>query len=135
MSDGASRSAFHPDGPLHGKRIIEVGGRMVSHAGRLLADLGADFVVLESPRGEEARSVAPVVTASNGDAVSLDHAFRQQTKRSLSIDWTNPEAFAAAAPGGRRCRRCTRHVTARTRCGWAGPRAGVAVGRPAHRRV
>lgn len=74
-------------------RIVEVGGRMVAHAGRLLADLGADVVVLELPQGDESQSWAPVSVTDGGDPVSLERAFRHQTKKSFSVDWTNPEAL------------------------------------------
>ena len=35
MSDESTEAATEVDAPLRGKRIIEVGGRMVSYAGRL----------------------------------------------------------------------------------------------------
>ena len=60
MSDESSEAATEVDAPLRGKRIIEVGGRMVSYAGRLLADLGADVIVLERPAGEDSRRVPPL---------------------------------------------------------------------------
>src|SRR5271169_5736947 len=93
MSDESSEAATEVDAPLRGKRIIEVGGRMVSYAGRLLADLGADVIVLERPAGEDSRRVPPLAASSSGGGVSLDHEYLQQTKRSVSVDWTSTQAL------------------------------------------
>ena len=79
--------------PLRGKRIIEVGGRMVGYAGRLLADLGAEVIVLERPTGEETHNVPPLVTTASGNRMSLDREYRQQSKCSVSVDWTSAEAL------------------------------------------
>ena len=93
MSEESLGAATGVAAPLRGKRIIEVGGRMVGYAGRLLADLGADVIVLERPAGEEARHVPPFATSASGDRISLDHEYRQQSKRSVSVDWTSAEAL------------------------------------------
>lgn len=93
MSDESTEAATEVDAPLRGKRIIEVGGRMVSYAGRLLADLGADVIVLERPAGEDSRRVPPLAASSSGGRVSLDHEYLQQTKRSVSVDWTSAQAL------------------------------------------
>jgi benzylsuccinate CoA-transferase BbsE subunit len=93
VSDESLMAATEVDAPLRGKRIVEVGGRTVSYAGRLLADLGADVIVLERPAGDEARAVPPLITSASGRRVSLDHEYRQQTKRSVSVDWTSTEAL------------------------------------------
>ena len=106
---------------------------MVSYAGRLLADLGADVIVLERPGGEEARTVPPLVTSASGCRVSLDHEYRQQTKRSVSVDWTSTEALpflrrigasadavlVTSRPGRRR-----RRLSPGPTLDWAGARRG-----------
>lgn len=79
--------------PLLGKRIIEVGGRMLATAGRLLADLGAEVIVLERPGREASSRVPPFATAPSGARISLDREYRQQNKRSVSVDWTRVEAL------------------------------------------
>ena len=93
MSAESLVAATEIHAPLRGKRVVEVGGRLVSYAGRLLADLGADVIVLERPAGEDSRRVPPLATSSSGGRVSLDHEYLQQTKRSVSVDWTRAEAL------------------------------------------
>jgi len=93
VNDESLPAAAGVDGPLRGKRIIEVGGRMVSYAGRLLSDLGADVIVLERPASEDVNAVPPHATSPSGIRVSLDREYRQQTKRSVAVDWTSPDAL------------------------------------------
>src|SRR5271155_6279011 len=93
MSAESLVAATEIHAPLRGKRVVEVGGRMVSYAGRLWADLGADLIGLERPAGEDSRRVPPLAASSSGGRVSLDHEYLQQTKRSVSVDWTSTQAL------------------------------------------
>jgi CoA:oxalate CoA-transferase len=75
-------------GPLDGTRVLDltqiVAGPL---CGRVLADLGADVVKVESPAGDMARGVPPVV-----DGVGALYAHMNAGKRSVCVD--------IRAPGG-----------------------------------
>lgn len=70
-------------GPYDGIRIIELAGSSSGAAAtQVLADLGADVLVVES----RARAGQP-----QGDGVSLDWAAHNRSKRSLSVDLVSKE--------------------------------------------
>jgi crotonobetainyl-CoA:carnitine CoA-transferase CaiB-like acyl-CoA transferase len=48
-------------GPLDGLRVVELSHELVAWAGKLLADLGADVVVVEPPGGSHQRAWGPFV--------------------------------------------------------------------------
>ncbi len=77
-----------PPGPLDGIRVLDltqiVAGPL---CGRVLADLGADVVKVESPAGDMARGVPPIV-----DGIGALYAHMNAGKRSVCID--------IRAPGG-----------------------------------
>jgi formyl-CoA transferase len=73
-------------GPLADLRVVEItttwAGPM---AGCLLADLGADVIKVEHPRGEMARRVPPLLPGPE-TPVSFMHATVNRNKRSLTLD-------------------------------------------------
>ncbi len=73
-------------GPLAGLRVVEItttwSGPM---AGCLLADLGADVIKVEDPKGEVARRVPPHLPGP-ASPVSFMHASVNRNKRSLTLD-------------------------------------------------
>ena len=71
------------DPPLRGVRVIEVGNYMAGpFCGMQLADLGADVIKVEHPRGGDlARFLEPVV-----DGESANFARLNRDKRSLALD-------------------------------------------------
>jgi len=73
-------------GPLQGLRVVEItttwAGPM---AGCLLADLGADVIKVEHPKGEVARRVPPLLPGPSAP-VSFMHATVNRNKRSLTLD-------------------------------------------------
>ena len=73
-------------GPLAGLRVVELtttwAGPM---AGCVLADLGADVIKVEHPRGEMARRVPPFLPGPK-TPVSFMHATVNRNKRSLTLD-------------------------------------------------
>ncbi|HEU5265352.1 MAG TPA: CoA transferase [Jatrophihabitans sp.] len=71
--------------PLDGVRVLDLTDGVGAMCGRLLADLGADVVLVEPPGGAGARSAAPVV-----DGVSLPFLTQNVNKRLLRIDWSAP---------------------------------------------
>jgi formyl-CoA transferase len=73
-------------GPLAGLVVVELtttwAGPM---AGCLLADLGADVIKVEHPKGEMARRVPPLLGGTQA-SVSFMHATVNRNKRSLALD-------------------------------------------------
>jgi len=74
--------------PLTGVRVIEVGNYMAGpFCGMQLADLGADIVKVESPRGGDfARLLEPLANGESGNFARLN-----RDKRSLAIDLKHAE--------------------------------------------
>jgi len=104
--------------PLEGLRVLDwtdAGGQL---AGRILADLGAEVLLVEPPGGDPARFVAPTVP-SLGDQ-SAAWAARNFGKRSASID-------IASAAGAQRLRElmATADVVIENQIPGARDRAGV----------
>jgi CoA:oxalate CoA-transferase len=79
--------------PLSGVRVVDL-SRMVSGplCGRILADLGADVVKVESPEGDRTRTVPPFV-----DGVSPYFAQMNAAKRSVCVDLKAPGAAEVLA--------------------------------------
>jgi formyl-CoA transferase len=79
-------------GPLADVRVVELtttwAGPM---AGCVLADMGADVIKVEHPRGEMARRVPPMLPGPPGP-VSFMHATVNRNKRSLTLDLHDPRA-------------------------------------------
>ena len=71
------------DAPLAGLRVLEVGNYMAGpFCGMQLADLGADVVKVEDPRGGDlSRRLAPIVDGESGNFVRLN-----RSKRSIALD-------------------------------------------------
>lgn len=76
------------DPPLRGIRVIEVGNYMAGpFCGMQLADLGADVVKVEHPKGGDlARLMEPVADGESGNFARLN-----RDKRSLALDLKRPE--------------------------------------------
>src|SRR5581483_10675727 len=69
--------------PLAGVRVLEVGNYMAGpYCGMQLADLGADVVKIEDPRGGDlSRRLEPIVDGESGNFVRLN-----RSKRSIALD-------------------------------------------------
>ena len=69
--------------PLSSYRVIEVAGLpAASYASRILADFGAEVILLEPPGGDAGRRASPVIETRQG-AVGAAFAFLHAGKRSL----------------------------------------------------
>jgi crotonobetainyl-CoA:carnitine CoA-transferase CaiB-like acyl-CoA transferase len=55
---------------LAGLRVLDLAGDALAYAGRVLADLGADVVLVEKPGGDERRSHPPAGATPDGRMVS-----------------------------------------------------------------
>jgi crotonobetainyl-CoA:carnitine CoA-transferase CaiB-like acyl-CoA transferase len=73
-------------GPLTGLRVVEVASEMAAFAGKLLADLGADVVLVEPPGGHRCRTYEPFVDDVVDPERSLWWWHYQTSKRSVVVD-------------------------------------------------
>jgi crotonobetainyl-CoA:carnitine CoA-transferase CaiB-like acyl-CoA transferase len=73
-------------GPLDGVRVLELSHHHVAWAGKLLADLGADVIVVEPPGGSPQRGYAPFVDDEPGTERSLWWCHYNTSKRSAVAD-------------------------------------------------
>src|SRR4051795_8778001 len=92
----AERTA--PAAPLAGLRVLECGDTLASaYAGRLLADLGADVVVVEDRAGHPLRAAGPYLGANPGRDRSAGFAYYAAGKRSICVDVGTAAADATPA--------------------------------------
>jgi crotonobetainyl-CoA:carnitine CoA-transferase CaiB-like acyl-CoA transferase len=75
-----------PDGPLVGLRVVELAGELSAPAGKLLADLGADVVVVEPPGGSPARRIGPFAGGAPDPERSLHWWHFNTSKRGVVLD-------------------------------------------------
>ena len=83
---------------LEGIRVLEVSEGTAGYCGKLLADLGADVIKVESPLGDPARHQPPFVGGRPGDDRSLGFLYMNANKRSVVLD-------LATEPGQQKFRR------------------------------
>lgn len=73
--------------PLKGLRVLDLSDEKGELCGRILGDLGADVLKIESSNGTVSRSLGPF----SPDGTSLYYAYRNMNKRSASIGFDTPE--------------------------------------------
>ena len=83
-------------GALDGCRVVELAADGCAFAGKLLADLGADVVVVEPPGGSPQRAYGPFLDDDPGPERSLHWWHYHASKRSVVLDLDDD------APGGGR---------------------------------
>jgi benzylsuccinate CoA-transferase BbsE subunit len=83
-----------PAGPLAGLRVLEVSGLLGEYAGKLLADHGADVVLVEPPQGAPRRFLGPFLDGRPDPEHSLSFAYYNTTKRSVTLDLTTEQGRA-----------------------------------------
>src|SRR3979490_1097760 len=75
--------------PLAGIKVIELANFIAGPlCGTLLADMGADVIKVESPKGDMSRATPPI---RNGESVSF--VALNRNKRSLVLDLKRPQAI------------------------------------------
>ncbi|HWF94138.1 MAG TPA: CoA transferase [Xanthobacteraceae bacterium] len=70
---------------LAGIRVLDLADNAVAYASRLLADLGAEVIRIEPPRGTGMRRTAPLAVTQDG-VVSCADAFWNVNKKSITLD-------------------------------------------------
>ncbi len=78
---------------LQGVKVLELANERIALAGKLLADMGADVILVEPPGGDPSRSYPPFVpsTAEGADPHSLYFWHYHTNKRSVVLDLDNPQ--------------------------------------------
>ena len=77
--------------PLSGIRVIELADARAEFVGRLLANLGADVIKVESPNGASSRSIGPYMDDAKHPERSLFWWHFNIGKRSITIDLNTTE--------------------------------------------
>ncbi|MEX1007188.1 MAG: CoA transferase [Acidimicrobiia bacterium] len=78
-------------GPLDGMRVVELASEQAAWAGKLLADLGADVIVVEPPGGHPSRAYGPFLDDEPGPERSLYWWNYNTSKRSVVLDLDDTE--------------------------------------------
>ncbi|OHV33327.1 MULTISPECIES: CaiB/BaiF CoA transferase family protein [Pseudofrankia] len=73
-------------GPLHGLRVLEIAGEFSAYPGKLLADLGANVIVVEPPGGSVTRSWGPFAGDQPAPGTSLHWRHYNTSKRGVLLD-------------------------------------------------
>lgn len=72
--------------------MLDLSGAIGAYCGRLLADLGADVVLVEPPTGHELRHRPPFKDGASGPDASLAFVAYNVNKRSVTLDVGRPDA-------------------------------------------
>ncbi len=79
---------------LQGFRVVELSSERIAFAGKLLADMGADVILVEPPVGDPARGYPPFVDDVPGPDRSLWWWHYHTSKRGVAIDLDAAEGRA-----------------------------------------
>ncbi|MEM8923608.1 MAG: CoA transferase [Actinomycetota bacterium] len=82
--------------PLDGFRVLDLADRSAALAGRLLADLGAEVIMVEPPGGNSIRTLAPFLDGVAAPEASTAHQYFGAGKRSVVLDLFGPDAVERA---------------------------------------
>jgi crotonobetainyl-CoA:carnitine CoA-transferase CaiB-like acyl-CoA transferase len=83
------------DGPLSGLRVVELASQNGSFAAKLLADLGADVVVVEPPGGHSTRRYGPFADDIESPERSLWWWYYNTSKRGVVVDVSSAAGAAS----------------------------------------
>ncbi|MCH7945485.1 MAG: CoA transferase, partial [Armatimonadetes bacterium] len=75
-----------PASALNEINVLDLAGEPAALAGRILADLGADVILVEPPEGNRLRHLAPFVDDQPGEDRSYRHLYFNANKRSIVLD-------------------------------------------------
>lgn len=84
-------SAPARQGPLAGVRVVELAGELSAYAGKVMADLGADVIVVEPPHGHVTRAYGPFADDVADPEGSLWWWWYNTSKRGVTADLTTAE--------------------------------------------
>lgn len=89
-------------GPLDGVRVLDLAEERGLYAGKVLADLGADVILIEDPKGGRARSLGPFKDDIPGIENSLYFLNFNSNKKGITLNLDSPpgrEIFRQLAKG------------------------------------
>ena len=78
-------------GALEGIRVIEVASLYTQYGGKMLAELGAEVILVEPPRGSVNRAVPPFIDQQPGLDNSLAYNYFNTSKQGITLDLSNPK--------------------------------------------
>jgi crotonobetainyl-CoA:carnitine CoA-transferase CaiB-like acyl-CoA transferase len=78
-------------GPLEGLRVVELASEWAAYSGKLVADLGADVVLVEPPEGHHTRRFEPFVDDSPDPESSLWFWHYNANKLGVTLDLHDPD--------------------------------------------
>ncbi len=87
-------------GPL-GVRVLDLSGAIGAYCSKMLADLGADVLLLEPPGGDPLRRRPPFTRVQGGGTRSLTFDAYHANKRGITLDTTRPESLTLLEALGR----------------------------------
>ena len=73
-------------GALSGLRVVELATPLTAFCGKLLADMGADVVLVEPPQGSPQRREGPFHRATSHPERSLPFWHDNTSKRGVTLD-------------------------------------------------
>lgn len=76
---------------LTGIRVIELANERIAFAGKLLADMGADVILVEPPQGDPSRHYPPFLEDTPGEDRSLYWWHYHTSKRGIVLDLDDDE--------------------------------------------
>ncbi|MDE0420481.1 MAG: CoA transferase [Gammaproteobacteria bacterium] len=91
MTEPRPPSGERAVGALHGVRVVELAREPIAWAGKLLADMGADVVLVEPPGGDPCRGYPPFLDDEPGEDRSLYWWHYHTSKRGVVIDLDEPD--------------------------------------------
>ena len=71
---------------LTGLRVVEIANERIAFAGKLLADMGADVILVEPPGGDPSRQYPPYLDDEPGEDLSLYWWHYHTSKRGITLD-------------------------------------------------
>lgn len=89
-------TSSHTPAPLAGVRVLDLADRSGALAGRVLADLGAEVILVEPPGGNPVRHLAPFLADEVGIERSCHHLYLGANKHSVVLDpLAEPDRFTS----------------------------------------
>jgi benzylsuccinate CoA-transferase BbsE subunit len=76
---------------LSGIRVVDMSGLAGQYCGKLFAELGAEVILLEPPRGSETRREGPFLGRKPHPEGSLTFSYFNSGKRGVAVDLDRPE--------------------------------------------
>lgn len=94
----AASHSFSPSltpGPLTGLRVLELSTRFGYYCGKLLADMGAEVILIEAPvTGTPLRQEGPYILDQENIESGISYFYFNTNKRSITLDLNQPEGQA-----------------------------------------